>query len=75
MPKLEKDNIRLSTSMDKEKILSSYEESKLKPLDSELRCSTTEWQRLYGEQDQSRSSKISSEGTSLFSLILKFCDW
>ena len=39
----------LSQTWDKEKILSSHEESNLRPLDSALQCSTTEPQRLYGE--------------------------
>ena len=41
---------------DKGKILSPHEESSLRPSDSALRCSTTEPQRLYGEQGSSRSS-------------------
>ena len=37
-------------SVGKEKILSPYEELNLRPLDSMLWCSTTEPQRLHGEQ-------------------------
>ena len=46
----------LSQVRDKEKILSPHEESILKPLDSVLWCSTTEPQRLSGEQDPLQSS-------------------
>ena len=38
-----------SRAWDKENVLSSHEESNLRPSDSALRCSTTEPQRLYGE--------------------------
>ena len=40
----------------KEKILSPHEESNLRPLDSALRCSTTEPQRPHGERGLLRSS-------------------
>ena len=43
-------------SVGKEKILSPHEELNLKPLDSVLRYSTTEPQRLHGEQGLLRSS-------------------
>ena len=46
----------LSRAQDKEKILSSHEESNLRPPDSTLRCSTTEPRRLYGEQGPLGSS-------------------
>ena len=42
--------IVLSRTKDKEKILSLHKESNLRPLDFALQCSTTEPQRLYGEQ-------------------------
>ena len=38
----------LLRAWDKEKILSPHEESNLRPLDSALRCSTTEPQKSYG---------------------------
>ena len=48
---IEKDGfIVLSLTWDKEKILSPHEELNLRPSDSTLWCSTTEAQRLYGEQ-------------------------
>ena len=47
---------RLVMSVGKEKILSRYEELNLTPSDSMLRCSTTEPQRLHGEQGLLRSS-------------------
>ena len=48
---IEKDGfIILSLTWDKEKILSPHEESNLRPPDFMLWCSTTEAQRLYGEQ-------------------------
>ena len=40
---------------DKEKSLSPHEELNLRPLDSVLRCSTTEPQRLHGERGLLRS--------------------
>ena len=40
----------LSRVWDKDKILSPNEESNLRPMDSVLRYTTTEPQRLYGEQ-------------------------
>ena len=46
----------LSQVRDKEKILSPHEELNLRPLDSVLRCSTTEPQRLSGEQGPLQSS-------------------
>ena len=46
----------LSLASDKEKILSPHEELNLKPLDSVLRCSTTELQRLHSEQGPLQSS-------------------
>ena len=46
----------LSRAWDKEKILSPYGESYLRPSDSALGCSTTEPQRLYGERGLLRSS-------------------
>ena len=52
----EKDVCVLSRARVKETILSSREESNLKPSDSALRCSITEPQRLYGEQSLLRSS-------------------
>ena len=52
---IEKDVFPLITTWDKETILSSYEKSNLRPSDSILRCSTTEPQRLYGEQGPLRS--------------------
>ena len=36
--------------VDQEKLLSHHEESNLRPLDSALRCSTTESQRLHKER-------------------------
>ena len=51
----EKDVFVLSRAWDKEKILSPYEESTLRPSDSALRCSTTELQRLHGEDGALRS--------------------
>ena len=48
---IEKDGfIILSLTWDKEKILSPHEELNLRPSDFMLWCSTTEAQRLYGEQ-------------------------
>ena len=41
---------------DKEKFLSPHEEFNLRPWDSALQCSTTEPQRLYGEQGPLKSS-------------------
>ena len=41
----------LSRAWDREKILSPHEESNLRPSDTALRCSTTEPQRLHGEQE------------------------
>ena len=52
----EKDVCVLSRARVKETILSSREESNLRPSDSALRCSITEPQRLYGEQSLLRSS-------------------
>ena len=46
----EKDVFCLGTSVGQRKILSPHEESNLSPMDSMLRSSTTEPQRLYGEQ-------------------------
>ena len=46
----------LSPAWDKEQILSPHEESNLRPLNSALRCSITEPQRLYGERGPSRTS-------------------
>ena len=40
----------VSQAWDKEKLLSPYEESNLRPSDSALCCSTTESQGLFGEQ-------------------------
>ena len=40
----------LSRVWDKDKILNPNEESNLRPMDSVLRYTTTEPQRLYGEQ-------------------------
>ena len=39
----------LSRAWDKVKILSSRQESSLRPSDSALQCSTTEPQKVYGE--------------------------
>ena len=47
---LKKDVFRLVTSVGQRKILSPDEESNLRLSDSTLRCSTTEPQRLHGEQ-------------------------
>ena len=47
---IEKDVSRLVTSVRLRKILSPYNESKLRPSDSALRSSTTELQRLSGER-------------------------
>ena len=52
---IEKDVFSLITSVGQRKILSSHEETNLRPSDSILRCSTTEPQRLYGEQGPLRS--------------------
>ena len=52
----EKDVCVLSRARVKETILSSREESNLRPSDSALRCSITEPQRLYSEQSLLRSS-------------------
>ena len=41
---------------DKEKFLSPHEELNLRPWDFALQCSTTEAQRLYGEQGPLKSS-------------------
>ena len=46
----------LSQAWDEANILSPREEWNLRPLDSVLQCSTTEPQRLYGEQDPLPSS-------------------
>ena len=49
---IEKDVFFLLTwAWDKEKILSPHEESKLRPLDSALQCSTTLPQRLHSNHD------------------------
>ena len=46
---IEKGVFHLVMSVGQRKILSPYEELNLRPLDSTLRCSTTEPQRLYSE--------------------------
>ena len=48
----------LVTSVEHRKILSSHEELDLRPSDSELRCSTTKPQKLYGERGLLRSSYV-----------------
>ena len=48
----------LSRAKDREKILEPHLKSHLKPSNSALRCSTTELQKLYGEQGPLRSSSI-----------------
>ena len=54
---VEKDVFVLSRAWDKEKILSPYEESNLRPSDSALRCSTTE---LTGGLHTARISNVDS---------------
>ena len=46
----------LSRARDEEKLLILHEESNIRPLDSALRFSTSEPQRLYGERDLLRNS-------------------
>ena len=54
---MEKDVFRLVASVGRTKnYLSPHEESNLRPLDSTLRCSTTEPQRLYSERGPLRNS-------------------
>ena len=53
---IEKDVFRLVTSVRRRKMLSPHEERNLRPLDSALRCSTTEPQRPCGELGLLRSS-------------------
>ena len=54
---VEKGVFHLVTGMGQRKILSPHEESNLRPsVDSLSRCSTTEPQRLYGEQFPLQSS-------------------
>ena len=64
--------------MGQKNILSHHEESNLRPLDSALRCSTTEPQRLYGEQGLLQSSYMtrvlhSARISNVDSVIL--CKW
>ena len=71
---IKKDVFVLSRAWDKEKILSPCEEWNLRPLDSTLRCSITEPQRLNSEQGLLWSAKSkglrfnSSWGLRIFSL-------
>ena len=53
---IEKDVFRFVTSVRRRKMLSPHEERNLRPLDSALRCSATEPQRLCGEQGLLQSS-------------------
>ena len=63
---MEKDVFRLVASVGRTKIyLSPHEESNLRPLDSTLRCSTTEPQRLYSERGPLRNSCMTSFSISL----------
>ena len=63
---MENDVFRLVASVGRPKIcLSPHEESNLRPLDSTLRCSTTEPQRLYSERDPLRNSCTTSFSISL----------
>ena len=55
---LKKGVFRLVTSVGHRKILSPHEEWDLRPSDSELRCSTTKPQKLYGERGLLRSSYV-----------------
>ena len=48
----------LVTSVGHRKVLSPHEEMDLRPSDSELRCSTTKPQKLYGERGLLRSSYV-----------------
>ena len=53
---IQKDVLRLVTSVGQRKNSESDEESNLRPSDFALRCSTTEPQRLHGERGPLRSS-------------------
>ena len=59
----------LSRAWDKEKILSPYEESNVRPSDSALRCSATEPQRLYSDRGLLRSSKTHALHTARISNV------
>ena len=63
---MEKDVFRLVASVGRTKIcLSPLEESNLRPLDSALRCSTTEPQRFYSERGLLRNLCMTSFSISL----------
>ena len=77
---IEKDVFSLITSVGQRKILSSHEETNLRPSDSILRCSTTEPQRLYGEQGPLRSLYMicvlhTATISSIDSVFFCFVNW
>ena len=57
----------LSRAWDKEKILTLHEESNLRPLDSVLRCSTTEWWARPITKFISQMCQIRTNFTNVFS--------